>query len=94
MSSKGSAGLPPSGFGPVLRRVRDEKGMTQKTLGVAAGIHPNTVAKLERGEVEPSWQVVLVVSKALGVDCSAFSACEDVTGAEPEKPAAKRKGRK
>ena len=74
-------GLPPSGFGPELRRVREEKGLTQKELGDAAGIHPNTVARLERGEVEPSWQVVLAAAKALGVDCTAFNP----PAPEPEK---------
>lgn len=74
--------LPPSGFGAALRRVRDEKGVTQKKLGDDAGIHPNTVARLERGEVEPSWQVVLALASALGVDCAAFN---------EEKPAAAKK---
>lgn len=68
-----AGGLPASGFGEALRRVRAEKGVTQREMGERAGIHPNTVARLERGEVEPSWQVVIAVSKALGVDCTAFS---------------------
>jgi len=67
--------------------------MSQKTLAEAVGIHSNTVAKLERGEQEPAWPLVLAFAKALSVDCSAFSGCEDVAGGESAKPA-KRKGKK
>ncbi|HEY2908668.1 MAG TPA: helix-turn-helix transcriptional regulator [Gemmataceae bacterium] len=86
--------LPPSGFGSALRRVREEKGLTQKALGEGAGVHPNTVARMERGEVEPSWQVVLAFAKALGVDCSAFSGCEDVAGEPAAKPAKRKAAKK
>jgi transcriptional regulator with XRE-family HTH domain len=91
MPKKPGGGLPPSGFGPELRRVREGKGLTQKELGDAAGIHPNTVAKLERGEMEPSWQMVLALATALGVDCGAFAApvADGVGGSEV--PVEKRK---
>jgi hypothetical protein len=32
----------------------------------------NTIAKLERGEHEPAWPLVLALADALGVDCTAF----------------------
>lgn len=85
----------PSGFGESLRRLRDEKGLTQKQLGDAAGVHPNTVAKLERGDQEPNWPVVLKFAEALGVECTAFK----VAPAEPEpegggKPASRAKAAK
>lgn len=76
--------LPPSGFGEALRSVRTSKGITQRELAERAGIHANTVARLERGEVEPSWQVVLAAAKALGVDCTAFNLTDGPPpGAEP-----------
>lgn len=87
MGVKSAGGLEPSRFGEALRRVRDEKGLTQRELGEAAGIHPNTVAKMERGETEPSWQMVLTLAKALGVECTAFVP-ESVVSTGP---AAKRK---
>jgi transcriptional regulator with XRE-family HTH domain len=86
MSDKKDGGLPPSGFGPLLRAAREGK-FTQKELGDAAGVHPNTIARLERGEVEPSWQMVLALSKALGVDCTAFSAVAPPAGQEDEPDA-------
>ena len=99
MPEKSGGGLPPSGFGPELRRVREGKGMTQRQLGGGAGIHPNTVAKLERGEMEPSWQMVLALSKALCVECSVFvgTTAAEVEEQPAEEPKAKqppKKGRK
>ena len=83
-----------SGFGEALRRVRSMKGLTQKQLGDAAGVHANTIAKLERGEQEPAWPLVLKFTAALGVTCEAFSGLEGVKDGEPEKPTPKKKGGK
>ncbi|QJX00048.1 helix-turn-helix domain-containing protein [Frigoriglobus tundricola] len=92
---KQTGGLLPSGFGPVLRRIREEKGLTQKRVGDTAGVHPNTVAKMERSEIEPSWPMVLALAQALGVDCTAFNAAPaDEQPAAEEKPAPKKKGGK
>jgi transcriptional regulator with XRE-family HTH domain len=82
----GRGDLPPSGFGSALRRTREGKGLTQKQLAETAGLHPNTVAKLERGDQEPNWPLVLQLAGVLGVTC------QDFTGAvppasEPEPPA-------
>ena len=79
--------LPPSGFGAAMRKLREEKGWTQKQLGDAAGVHPNTIAKLERGETQPAWPLVLAVATALGVWCEALAGCE-------EAKTAKSKGKK
>jgi len=80
-----------------LKREREAKGFTQKQLGEAINLHPNTVAKMERGEQEPPWPVVLAICQALGVPCTAFSgtaAAPTVANPEPtttKKPPRKRK---
>ncbi len=97
MSGRGE--LQPSGFGNRLRTMREQKGWSQRELGEAADVHPNTIAKLERGEQEPSWPLVLKFATALAVDCTAFASAnapespkEEV---EPEKHAPKKpKGKK
>jgi transcriptional regulator with XRE-family HTH domain len=76
MGDKPLQSLPPSGFGEALQRVRLNKGLTQKEVAEKAGIHPNTVARLERGKMEPSWQLVLAIAKALRVTCEVFSNTE------------------
>jgi DNA-binding XRE family transcriptional regulator len=95
----GRGGLPRSGFGAALRREREAKGLTQKQLGEASGLHPNTVAKLERGDQEPAWPAVLALAAALGVSCEAFSwaagpPTTDKPSAAAGKPRGKAGGRK
>lgn len=86
-------GWPATGFGAKLREKREARGMSQKALGEAAGIHGNTVAKLERGEQEPAWPLVLAFARALDVDCSAFSENEEKPAVplSKEKPATVKK---
>ena len=92
----GRGNQPPSGFGAALRRVRVAKNVTQAELGNLANVHPNTVAKLERGDQEPTWPLVLSLASALGVSCQEFAdppAADppDGAAADPPRPAGKRK---
>jgi transcriptional regulator with XRE-family HTH domain len=70
-----------TGFGPQLRTLRERAGFTQQQLGERAGCHSNTIAKLERGDQEPAWPLVLAICKALNVDCTAFSQAPTTTAA-------------
>ena len=38
-------------FGERIGLLRRRQGMTQRMLGEEAGIHPNTIARLERGKL-------------------------------------------
>jgi transcriptional regulator with XRE-family HTH domain len=53
--------------------LREGKGWSQQHLSELAGCHRFTVAKLERGEQEPAWPLVLALAGALGVNCLAFT---------------------
>jgi transcriptional regulator with XRE-family HTH domain len=77
-------GWPDTGFGPRLRELREKAGMTQEQLGELANCAKNTVARLERGEQEPAWPLVLAFAKALGVDCTTFT--EPATFQDKPKP--------
>ena len=91
----GRGDLPSSGFGAQLRRKRDDKGWTQKELAEASGIHTNTIARLERGEHEPAWPLVLALAKALGVTCESFSVTSPIVpDTEPLADAKKPTGKK
>lgn len=63
-----------SGFGRKLREHREAKGWTQSHLGEQAEpvMSYQNIARLERGEREPTWPVVLRLAKALGVSPDAF----------------------
>ncbi len=54
-------------FGAVLRRRREQAGLSQEALAATAGLHRNTVGLLERGERVPTLVVVQQVATALGV---------------------------
>ncbi len=53
--------------GQSLRRIRQEHGWTQAELAEAARLSSNYVARLERGELVPSFLVVHQLCAALGV---------------------------
>lgn len=60
-------GWPATGFAARLRALRERAGLSQAELGHQAGIHPQTITKLEAGVIEPGWPVVLLLARALGV---------------------------
>lgn len=59
-------------FGEVLRRLREEAGLTQVQLAERAGLHRQAVVKLELGLREPAWATVKALCRALGVSCAVF----------------------
>jgi len=54
-----------------------------------------TISKLERGAQEPAWPLVLALTKALGVEVTAFVVIEPVQAdaEEAKKPPGKAAGR-
>jgi len=57
----------PETFPQQLRRIRREKGMTQRQLAEAAGICKQQVSALECGTGQPSLWVIRRLGEALGV---------------------------
>lgn len=57
-------------FGVKLRNARKEKGFTQADVAKAAGINTNYYACIERGEVNPSYEKIQSIAKALKVKSS------------------------
>ena len=54
------------GFGPSLRRLRIQKGISQDDF---PGVNAKTISRIERGEVEkPHDATLTVIAKTLGVD--------------------------
>jgi transcriptional regulator with XRE-family HTH domain len=53
--------------GEGVRRHRQGLGWTQVQLAEAAGLSPNYVARLERGELGPSFFVAQQLSRTLGI---------------------------
>jgi ribosome-binding protein aMBF1 (putative translation factor) len=54
--------------GEAIRRARQEHGWTQAHLAEQAGLSPNYIARLERGELGPSLFVANRICGALAID--------------------------
>jgi transcriptional regulator with XRE-family HTH domain len=61
------AGSEPVNFGEVLRRLRQEAGLSQAGLAAAAGIHRRQIHRYESGEQQPALDVAQRLASALGV---------------------------
>jgi transcriptional regulator with XRE-family HTH domain len=65
-------------FGAELRRLREQRGLTQEQLGAAVGIHATYVGDVERGERNVSLRNIIRLGRALDASPS-----ELVLAAEP-----------
>jgi len=79
----GSGSVPPPGeehrifnatVGDGIRRARHERGWTQAALAEQAGLSPNYIARLERGELGPSLFVANQICQALQIEIDALVA--------------------
>jgi DNA-binding XRE family transcriptional regulator len=55
-----------------LKALREERNLTQDQLAEEAGLSLPTISALEQGQRAPSWDTVLRLAKALGVDPNEF----------------------
>lgn len=51
-----------------LASIRKKQGLTQTELAELVGVGMNSIARYERGEVQPSVDVAVAIAKALHVD--------------------------
>jgi DNA-binding XRE family transcriptional regulator len=75
------SGVDPA-VGPTLRALRDSSPYGQEGLAYAAGISVATYARIERGQVNPTWTTVRRIIKALGLTVSEFGAAIDAYESE------------
>ncbi len=59
-------------FAEKLKQAREAAGFTQAQLAERAGMHRMSIAKLEQGQYQPSWEAVQALANALGVSSEAF----------------------
>ena len=57
-------------FGQTLRRLREERGMSQEDLGHEADLHFTTISRLERGMTSPTLKTLHKLAVVLGVRIS------------------------
>lgn len=72
----------------VCREIRRRAGISQRTLATQAGVTPATIARIERGRMEPTLDLLQRVARGAGVS---FDIDVSVLDADEEK--AKRQSR-
>jgi transcriptional regulator with XRE-family HTH domain len=79
-------------FSDRLKTLRKAAGLTQEGLARAADISTATVARLEYAGLDPSWNTVVKLARALEVSPNHF--LDEVNQVAPDAPAKKaRKGK-
>ncbi|MGN6189250.1 MAG: helix-turn-helix domain-containing protein [Conexibacter sp.] len=54
-------------LGAAVRELRARRGMSQEELGARADLHRNYVGAIERGEINPTFRVLLKLEDGLGL---------------------------
>jgi transcriptional regulator with XRE-family HTH domain len=80
-------------FGEMLRDQRERKGLSRRQLAEQSLVPFGTIHGYEDGRRAPSFANVVKLAAALGVDCTAFSGCEDVAGGEADDPGDRHRGK-
>jgi len=57
-------------FGAALRRIRNDKGMTQDALAEKLEINSPYISRLESGQKHPSLEMIWKLAKAMGIKAS------------------------
>jgi transcriptional regulator with XRE-family HTH domain len=57
-------------FGLAVRRLREERGISQEELGSRTGLHRNHVGQIERGEMSPTLRTAEAIAAALATKTS------------------------
>lgn len=77
--------------GEAIRRSRQEHGWTQAFLAEQAGLSPNYIARLERGELGPSLFVANRICGALAIDLEVLVTPGQPGAVTPRKTTTKRR---
>ncbi|HEX5982965.1 MAG TPA: helix-turn-helix transcriptional regulator [Solirubrobacterales bacterium] len=65
---------PQIGLGKAIRALRQERQLSQETLGNEAGIHPTWISHIESGRINPTWGNVRRIARGLDVPLSELAA--------------------
>ena len=57
-------------IGEEVRRLRDDAGLSQRSVAASAGIAQSHLSRIEAGEAEPGLEVMLRLARVLGADLS------------------------
>jgi transcriptional regulator with XRE-family HTH domain len=70
--------LPPDpDLGNALRRLREDRKLTQESVSHGADITLGAYGRIERSEVAPAWPTVRAIASGLGISLSELGAAVD-----------------
>jgi transcriptional regulator with XRE-family HTH domain len=73
-------------LGAAVRKLREERGLSQHELAVAAGVGERRIAALEAGRLDPDYVLLVRLAKALGVRAGALVIRAEGLSNEPRGP--------
>ncbi len=65
--SMSRAPSPDPALGPVLRQLRESRGLTQEALAFRSGVSISSLGRIELGRTSAAWATVVQLAHALGV---------------------------
>jgi len=71
-----------------VRETRARRGLSQEALGYVAGLHRNYVGAIERGEINPTFRVLLKLAAGLQVEVSELVRLVELRYRGPQVPIA------
>ena len=71
---------PDLAFARLLKRLREERRITQEQLAFDAGITVSALSRIERGLTSPGWATVRVIATALGLSIAELAAAVEGVG--------------
>lgn len=82
-------------LGRVIRRLREEKELSQAELADRSKVTPNTLSRIERGMIDPRWGTLRKLARGLGISLERMGSEvveEELSGEGADKP--RRSGRR
>lgn len=70
MSGRGTQSAEHAVLGRAVREARARRGLSQEQLGAEGGLHRNYVGAIERGEINPTFAVLMRLSAGLSIPLS------------------------
>jgi transcriptional regulator with XRE-family HTH domain len=75
-------------LGRTVKELRIRRGLSQELLGIRAGLHRNYVGAIERGEINPTFKVLMKLSRGLDFELSEIMLLWEERSSDP--PPARR----
>jgi transcriptional regulator with XRE-family HTH domain len=70
-------------LGHAVRELRARRRLSQEELGFRAGLHRNYVGAIERGEINPTFRVLLKIERGLQIPLAEIIALAEARRHEP-----------